>query len=101
MTPQAYGKEMTKVVDRQYHHGVYETGKRVAERLIAYYVKPKADAACNTESMKQLTYKLECRVKDLEEQIELMQEEYESAVNEVQGLKIKIIDCQHAKHAMQ
>lgn len=81
------------MVDRQYHHGVYETGKRVAERLIAYYVKPKADAACNTESMKQLTYKLECRVQELEEQIALMQEEYESALKQVETLKLKVIDC--------
>ena len=88
-------------MDGQYHRGVYETGKRVAERLIAYYVKPKDDAACNTESMQQLTGKLERRVQELEDQIKLMQEEYETAVNEVEGLRIKIIDCQHAKHGMQ
>lgn len=54
MAPNVYGKEMYKFADRQYNFGVYETGKKVAERLIAYYVKPKADASCNTESMKEL-----------------------------------------------
>ena len=72
MAPNAYGKDLKGFVDKQYHFGVYETGRKVAERLIAYYVKPKADAACNTESMKELMYKLENRVIELESQIELM-----------------------------
>ena len=66
MAPNAYGKEMNTFMDKQYSFGVYETGRKVAERLLAYYVKPKADAACNTESMKELMYKLENRVVELE-----------------------------------
>lgn len=66
MSPAVYNKEMKKVIDKQHNFGVYETGRKVAERLIAYYVKPKADAACNTESMKELQQKLENRVQELE-----------------------------------
>ena len=64
MMPNEFGKEINKTAERHYNYGVYETGKKVAERLIAYYVKPKADASCNTESMKELQLKLETKVKE-------------------------------------
>ena len=38
---------------------------------------------------------------ELEDQMELMRDEYARAVHEVEGLKLKVIDCQHAKHGMQ
>ena len=40
-----FDQEMKKVMESNYSHTVYSTGKKVVERLIAYYVKPTKDSS--------------------------------------------------------
>ena len=35
-----FNQELNQALDEKYNTGVYSTGRKVAERLIAYYVKP-------------------------------------------------------------
>ena len=35
--------EMEKQMDANYNYGIMTTGKKVAERMIKHYVKPKRD----------------------------------------------------------
>ena len=39
-----YCRELDTALDEKYNAGVYSTGRKVVERLLAYYVKPKSDA---------------------------------------------------------
>ena len=40
-----FNSELDKVLDDKYHFGVYETGKKVTERLYSRFVKPMATAS--------------------------------------------------------
>lgn len=47
-----FESEMEKALGENFHKGVYSTGKKVVERLLKFYVRPKKDAATNTLSIK-------------------------------------------------
>jgi hypothetical protein len=64
--------ELDKALDSKYHTGVYKSGKAVASRLLKQYVRPKADAEAQTESIKELTSSYEVKIERLEHNIETM-----------------------------
>lgn len=45
-----FNQEMSKALDNQYHNGVYHTGKKVIETLVAFYRKEKSDMGTQTEN---------------------------------------------------
>ena len=81
---------MEKALGQNLHKGVYTTGKRVVERLIRHYVKPKADAGSQTESIKQLTGKYELKIEELSRENMDMRDEYERAIREAAQLTDKV-----------
>lgn len=38
-----FNSELVRVLDSNYNTGIYNTGKKVADRLVKYYKKPMAD----------------------------------------------------------
>ena len=74
-----FKQEFEKSIDVKYNFGVRETGKKVVDRLLKQYVKPMADGSTQTVSLGELTLKYEQRIDELETNIGLMQDEYESA----------------------
>ena len=40
-----FSQELNQALDEKYNNGIYSTGRKVVERLLAYYVKPMADQA--------------------------------------------------------
>ena len=85
-----FDSEMEKALGQNFHKGVYSTGKKVAERLIRHYVKPKANAETQTESIKQLTGKYELRIDELNRENVEMRDEYERATREAASLTDKV-----------
>ena len=77
---------MDKALDYQHNTGVYHTGKKVVERLLRQYVKPKADAFTQTESLKQLTAKYEVKINEQHCRIDTLEEENERFSKELSTL---------------
>ena len=78
---EVYIRELDSALDEKYNTGVYTTGRKVIERLLAYYVKPKKDSATQTPSLKQLTQSLESKIEFLDN-LRLQNEEEIKTLNE-------------------
>ena len=50
-----FGIEFKRALDEKYNNSVYGTGKRVTQRLLSYYIKPKKDFQSQTDSEDILT----------------------------------------------
>ena len=74
-----YNQEFDKALDNKFNFGVYQTGRKVTERLYKRFVKPKSDSATQTESIQQLTAKYEAEISDLTERMEQLRDECERA----------------------
>ena len=62
--------------------GVYESGKKVAARLIAQYVKPMKNAEVQTPSLQDLLQDLEDKVEQLQTKLDEQSIELENSLEE-------------------
>ena len=69
---------------------MYESGKKVAARLIAHYVKPTDEAGTQTPSLRDLLGELESRVESLQIELEDKNFELETSVNDANILSDRL-----------
>jgi len=50
-----FNHELDRTLDAKFNTGIYQSGKKVAKRLIQQYVKPKRSMETQTESIKEIT----------------------------------------------
>jgi hypothetical protein len=70
-----FNQEMQLALSNRNNVGVYHTGKKVVERLIRQYVKPKQDGFTQTESLKQLTAKYEIKISEQSSKLIMLEDE--------------------------
>ena len=81
-----FNHELDRTLDAKFNTGIYQSGKKVAKRLIQQYVKPKRSIETQTESIKEITASYELQIEKLEDNISVMQTEYERATKEASKL---------------
>lgn len=87
---QQYRDDLNRLLENHYKHGIYTSGKKVAERLCAQFIRPTAEAAVQVDDI--MAKKMQDRIEELEDQIALMQEEYQRGFNENKELRERVAD---------
>lgn len=83
-----YRLDLNKLLESQYKHGIYTSGKKVVERLCAHFMKETTETGIQVDDI--MAKKMQERIEELEDQIALMREEYQRGFNENKELRDRL-----------
>ena len=72
MPVNVFERELNDALYLKYNNGIYETGKKVVDRLIKYYKKEMVDGSSQTESLEIILNKYEDQITDFKKKIQIL-----------------------------